>query len=286
MSAILTNVQPETNGGYPTSPQDVATNGAYPAQHRPLARSSGRQLASSHGTLIGSGGHPIGAFSSISGGSSTGPTSGPVLRKKLFDQSVADWSSRYKKNTQILETLTRDCDTLRVEASKHQLVVDNQAETFRQLEERFTNDAIPKLMESKASLEVAAQQKQHLLAEQSESRKVKAHLAKEKRIMIGDIERRQAELARLAELRERLEAQLYSFEVQLTQVVGERERIDKELDLVQHNLRQHTELADEAHQELERTCVGIKDSVINKMLPPVRLEGSASVTDVGGELLA
>lgn len=40
---------------------------------------------------------------------------------------------------------------------------------------------------------------------------------------------------------------------------GERQRLEKELELVQHNLRQHTELADEAHSEIERTCGGIKE---------------------------
>ena len=40
---------------------------------------------------------------------------------------------------------------------------------------------------------------------------------------------------------------------------------------MQYNLRQHTELADEAHSEIERTCGGIKDSVQHHMATSLKL---------------
>jgi len=63
---------------------------------------------------------------------------GGVLRKKLYDQNVADWSARYKKNKQTLENLKQDCEVLRSDVAKQQQEVDERAETFRQLD-----DAIP-----------------------------------------------------------------------------------------------------------------------------------------------
>lgn len=201
------------------------------------------------------------------------PASGPVLRKKLFDQNVADWASRYRKNKQTLDSMTRDCELLKAEVAKQQAEVDEKAEKYQAMEDRF-NAVMAKYGETKAALEVASQQKLQLTAELSENRKVKAQLSKEKKILTADYERKHAELARGAETRDRLEAQLGMFTQQYTQTSGERQRLERELDLVQHNLRQHTELADEAHNEMERCCHGIKDSVDNHMAPLVRLEQS------------
>jgi len=216
------------------------------------------------------------SVSSSAGPGSVTPASGPVLRKKLFDQNVADWASRYRKNKQTLDNMTRDCELLKAEVAKQQVEVDEKAEKYQVMEDHF-NEQMVKFGETKAALEAAHQQKLQLNAELSENRKVKVQLSKEKKILTADYERKHAELARGAETRDRLEGQLGMFTQQYTQASGERQRLERELDLVQHNLRQHTELADEAHHEMERCCYGIKDSVDNHMAPSMRLEQSVGL---------
>jgi len=203
---------------------------------------------------------------------SVSSTGGPVLRKKLFDQNVSDWASRYRKHKQGLDQVTRDCDLLRSEVSKHQAEVNEQAQKLADLEDKHENHTLAKFAEAKSALEVAGQRKQQLALEVGEARKMKAQLAKECKLLKADYERKHSELARGAEMRDRLEQQLMSYTQQLNQVSSERQRLEKELELVQHNLRQHTELADEAHSEIERTCGGIKDSVQHHMATSLRLQ--------------
>lgn len=203
---------------------------------------------------------------------SVSSTGGPVLRKKLFDQNVSDWASRYRKHKQGLDQVTRDCDLLRSEVSKQQAEVNEQAQKLVELEDKHENHTLAKFAEAKSALEVAGQRKQQLALEVGEARKMKAQLAKECKLLKADYERKHSELARGAEMRDRLEQQLMSYTQQLNQVSSERQRLEKELELVQHNLRQHTELADEAHSEIERTCGGIKDSVQHHMATSLRLQ--------------
>eukprot|EP00933_Yihiella_yeosuensis_P083060 TRINITY_DN97154_c0_g1_i1.p1 TRINITY_DN97154_c0_g1~~TRINITY_DN97154_c0_g1_i1.p1 ORF type:complete len:282 (+),score=51.96 TRINITY_DN97154_c0_g1_i1:148-993(+) len=270
MSAVILAEDKMARGGYPAGGYPNPTAGGYPA------RTSQRLAGGSQGSLgISQNGHPM------SGASSTAPQPGPVLRKKLFDQNVSDWSSRYRKNKQSLDNLTRDCELLHLEVSKQQATVDSQAASFAQLEDRFQNEAMRKYTETKTALEVASQTKAQIQHEMSENRKLKAQLTRERKTVNADYERKHAELARGAEKRDQLEVQLGMLSQQLQAVQGERERMTRELDIVQHNLRQHTELADEAHHEMERTCYGIKDSVDNKMYPSLRLEASLGLNSEG-----
>jgi len=199
-------------------------------------------------------------------------TGGPVLRKKLFDQNVSDWASRYRKHKQSLDQVTRDCDLLRSEVSKQQMEVNDRAQKLADLEDKHEHHTLAKFTETKSALEVAGQRKQQLALEVGEARKMKAQLTKECKLLKADYERKHSELARGAEMRDRLEQQLMSYTQQLNQVSSERQRLEKELELVQHNLRQHTELADEAHSEIERTCGGIKDSVQHHMATSLRIQ--------------
>mmetsp|Transcript_23646 Transcript_23646/g.44669 ORF Transcript_23646/g.44669 Transcript_23646/m.44669 type:complete len:285 (+) Transcript_23646:86-940(+) len=198
-------------------------------------------------------------------GVSVGSTGGPVLRKKLFDQNVSDWASRYRKHKQSLDQCTRDCELLRTEVVKYQAEVDERAQKTAELEDRFQSQTVVKFADIKSSVEVAAQRKQQLALEVGEARKLKAQLAKECKLLKADYERKHSELARGAEMRDKLEQQLVMYTQQLNQVSSERQRLEKELELVQHNLRQHTELADEVHGEIERTCGGMKTSVQHHM---------------------
>ena len=195
-----------------------------------------------------------------------------MLRKKLFDQNVSDWASRYRKHKQSLDQITRDCDVLRSEVSKHQAEVNDRAQKMADLEDKYENQTLTKFAEIKAALELAGQRKQQFALEVGEARKLKTQLGKECKLLKADYERKHSELARGAETRDRLEQQLMSYTQQLNQVTSERQRLEKELELVQHNLRQHTELADEAHSEIERTCGGIKDSVQHHMATSLRLQ--------------
>jgi len=206
-------------------------------------------------------------------GMSVGSTSGgPVLRKKLFDQNVSDWASRYRKHKQSLDQLTRDCELLRTDVAKHQTEVDERAQKTAELEDKFHGQTMVKFTDMKAAVEAAGQRKQQLSLEVGEARKLKAQLTKECKLLKADYERKHSELARGAEMRDRLEQQLVMYTQQLNQVSGERQRLEKELELVQHNLRQHTELADEAHSEIERTCGGMKASVQHHMATSLRLQ--------------
>ncbi|CAE8740670.1 unnamed protein product, partial [Polarella glacialis] len=197
----------------------------------------------------------------------------PVLRKKLFDQNVAEWGSRYQKNKKQLDTISRECQNLRSEAAKQQQELDGKIEHFDQMEARFNNEVMPKFGDAKSREEAARQERHHLQVDLSENRKLKVQLSRDRKILCADFERKHSELGRGAETRDRLEAQLGSFTLQRQQVTSERQRMERELDLVSHNLRRHTELADEAHHETERTCGGIKTSV-HHMNPSIRLESS------------
>mmetsp|Transcript_28461 Transcript_28461/g.64432 ORF Transcript_28461/g.64432 Transcript_28461/m.64432 type:complete len:262 (-) Transcript_28461:155-940(-) len=190
-----------------------------------------------------------------------------VLRKKLYDQNLADWSARYRKNKQSLENLSKDCELLRSDVAKQQQEYDERVESCRQLEDKFANEVLVRYNEAKENFEAASQQKGALQVQLSEHRKTKAQLLRDKKFLIADFERKHAELMRTAEARDKLDSQLAQLTQQLGQLNTDRRRMERELDQVQHNLRQNTELADEVNSEFQHIFTGVKDSMDLHMSP-------------------
>ncbi|CAL1162633.1 unnamed protein product [Cladocopium goreaui] len=197
------------NAGYPTA-QPLSTAAGTSAYAAPVsARLVNAPMPS--GERLPDPGEQASLSASVSS------TGGPVLRKRLFDQNVSDWASRYRKHKQGLDQVTRDCDLLRSEVSKHQVEVNEQAQKLADLEDKHENHTLAKFAEAKSALEVAGQRKQQLALEVGEARKMKAQLAKECKLLKADYERKHSELARGAEMRDRLEQQLMSYTQQLNQ---------------------------------------------------------------------
>lgn len=184
-----------------------------------------------------------------------------MVRRRLYDQNLSDWSARVRKNKQNLDCLARDCEQLRAEAAKNQQEVDERVEALRQLEDRYANEVLVKFNDAKGNFDAATQQKQTLAVQLSEYRKLKAQLTKDRKLLQNDFERKHAEQHRTAEVRDKLEAQIEQLAQHLAQLSSERRRMERELDTVQNNLRAHTDLADEVHSEIEHVCDGIKDSI-------------------------
>lgn len=186
---------------------------------------------------------------------------GPVARRRLYDQNLSDWSARVRKNKQNLDVLERDCNQLRAEVAKAQQETDDREDKLRQLEDRHVNEVMVKFNDAKGNFDVMTQQKQTLATQLSDYRKLKSHLTKERRVLQSDFERKHAERNRTAEARDKLEAQIEQLMQHLAQLSSERRRMERDLDTVQNNLRAHTDLADEVHTEIEHVRDGIKDSV-------------------------
>lgn len=258
------------SGNLPLSARIARPNGSSAEAVPPLAPDR-------HDGLGGGGG---GAGSLMNSASCTLPGGGgPLLRKKLYDQNLSDWSARHRKNRQHLDVLVKDCEQLRCEVARQQQEVDERTETYNQLEERFTNEVLVKFNESKTNLDMLMQQKHMLAVQMTENRKHKAQLSKDKRLLQADFERRHQEMLKTVETRDKLEAQLSQLTQHLAQVTGDRRRIERELDAVQNNLRANTELADEVHHEIEHVCDGIKDSMGFHGTSLSRLDGSPSLRD-------
>merc|ERR1719343_557750 len=95
-----------------------------------------------------------GSFGHQAGGSTVLAGTGPLLRRKLYDQNLSDWSARHRKNRQHLDCMTKDCEQLKCEVAKQQAEVDDRAESFRQLDERYTDEVLVKFNEAKVNLEM------------------------------------------------------------------------------------------------------------------------------------
>lgn len=201
---------------------------------------------------------------------------GGILRKKLYDQNLSDWSARYRKNKQNLDALIKDCDLLRVDVGKNQREVDERAETYKQLEDQFENVIMAKYQDTKAAYEAALQQKAMLQVQISENRKHKSSLTREKKMLNNDFQRKHAELMRMSEVHDKLDGQLSHLTQQLGQLTSDRRRMERELDEVQHNLRANTELADEVTSEISHVQDGIRDSMGSHMAPADRMNTSMS----------
>lgn len=200
--------------------------------------------------------------------------SGGILRKKLYDQNLSDWSARYRKNKQNLDALVKDCDMLRQDVGKTQRDVDERAEGYKQLEDNYENVILAKFQETKAAYEAAQQQKGMLQVQISENRKNKSHLTRERKMLTNDYERKHAELMRMAEVHDKFDGQLGHLTQQLGQLTSDRRRMERELQEVQHNLRANTDLADEVNCEISHVQDGIKDSMDLHMAPAERLNAS------------
>jgi len=200
--------------------------------------------------------------------------SGGILRKKLYDQNLSDWSARYRKNKTNLDTLMKDCELLRIDVDKSQHEVDARADGYKALEENYENVVLAKFQNSKAAYEAALQQKAMMQVQISENRKHKSQLSREKKMLTNDYERKHAELMRMAEVHDKLDAQLSHLTQQLGQLTSDRRRMERELDEVQHNLRANTELADEVTSEISHVQDGIKDSMDLHMAPADRMNTS------------
>jgi len=195
------------------------------------------------------------------GGSSVPSGTGPVARRRLYDQNLSDWSARVHKNKKNLDNLERDCHQLRSEVAKQQAEVDERSESLRHLEDRHANEVMVRYNEAKGNFDVMTQQKQTLAMQMTEFRKLKTQLTKDRRSLSNDLERKQAERLKTAEARDKLEAQIDQFTQHLAQLSNERRRMERELDTVQNNLRAHTDLADEVHSEIAHVCDGVRDSI-------------------------
>lgn len=206
---------------------------------------------------------------------------GVVCRRKLYDQNLSDWSAKYRKERKNLDALAKDCELLRAEVAKHQQEVDERADAFSKLEERSVNEVMVKYNETKANFEAAAQQKSMLQVQLSENRKAKTQLTRERKLLTADFERKHNELLRTAEVRDQLDAQLGQLTAQLAQLSGDRRRMERELDLVQNNLRANTELADEVHMGIEGVFDGMKEMTHLQ----VRSENSINLGGYGGNRL-
>jgi len=200
--------------------------------------------------------------------------SGGILRKKLYDQNLSDWSARYRKNKTNLDALAKDCDLLRVEVGKAQREVDDRAEGYKQLEDQYENVVLAKYQETKAAYEASMQQKSMLQVQISENRKNKSHLTRERKMLTNDYERKHAELMRMAEVHDKLDGQLAHLTQQLGGLTSDRRRMERELDEVQHNLVANTGLANEVNCEISHVQDGIKDSMDLHMAPNERLNAS------------
>lgn len=204
---------------------------------------------------------------------------GGVLRKKLYDQNVADWSARYKKNKQTLENLKQDCEVLRSDVAKQQQEVDERAENFRQLDDRYCNEVVGRAADAKESHENAVRLRGQLQVQLSEYRKTKAQLSREKKFLSADYERKHSELMCTAEMRDKLDSQLSQLSAQLGQVSAERRRMERELELVHHSLIAHTRVADEVNNEIANTCRSVKNAGSVQKLIDASKEAHRSWTD-------
>merc|ERR1711971_1309480 len=117
------------------------------------------------------------------GGRNGATTESGILRKKLYNQNLTDWTSRYRKNKQSLESVMTDIDQLRAEVHRHQAEVDDREDALRHVEDKFHTDIIAKYNDTKATYENAVREKNFLAGQIAESRKQKQGLMREKKIL-------------------------------------------------------------------------------------------------------
>eukprot|EP00928_Gymnodinium_smaydae_P070573 TRINITY_DN54380_c0_g1_i1.p1 TRINITY_DN54380_c0_g1~~TRINITY_DN54380_c0_g1_i1.p1 ORF type:complete len:307 (+),score=67.06 TRINITY_DN54380_c0_g1_i1:86-1006(+) len=253
---------PVSSGGYPALIQDPALGMPVGARGTPqMSRARNPEVASIGGNSADEFGGIAGGYGSGRASGSTSGADGGILRKKLYDQNLSDWTARYRKNKVHLDNVLRDCDQLRNEVARQQQEVDERDDYLRNLEDRFQNDICAKYNDAKGQYLLAAQHKGMLAQQLAESRKHKQALQREKKQLQADFDRKHAELMRKTEVRDKLGQQLDGSIQQLGHLSRDRQRIERELDEVNQNLKAHSELADEVNQEIGHVQEGIKDSV-------------------------
>lgn len=222
-------------------------------------------------------------MASLDGNQLDGAFGAGVLRKKLYDQNLSDWSARYRKNKANLDQTAKDCEALRRDVAKQQQEVDDLTESCRQLEDRSNNEILVKLKQVKGDYEYAMQQKGVLTVQVSENRKTKQQLLREKKSLAADTERKTTELVRMTEVHDKLSSQLAQATHQLHNLQDDRRRFERELDEVQHMLRANTEMADEVGAHISEVQGGISYSMENHMDAATRLRDSQldSTSSVG-----
>jgi chromosome segregation ATPase len=200
--------------------------------------------------------------------------SGGVLRKKLYDKNLADWSAKYRKNKQILDALCKDCDSLRVEVSRTQRAVDERILEHKRLDDQLQASIFMKFRDVETAYKNAKEERERLQMQLSQNRADKGKLTKDKKILKNDHERKQAEYMRMVEVHDKLENQQSAAMAQLQQLTLDRRRMERDLEEVNHDLRAKTDEADEVTSQIYHVQDGIKDSMDLHMAPMDRIAHS------------
>lgn len=196
-------------------------------------------------------------------------------QNRFMDESLANWSARFRKNKQTLLGLLKENDHLKLEAVKLQEEVDIRTARVKEVEEEMHAAALAKASEVHNELKRVTKHFAEVQLQLVEHRKQKADLSRDKKNLTADFQRKHAEVVRSTEVQDRLRAQLDVLTQHLSMVVTERRRSEREVDAVQHNVRQNTELADEAAFNIQQSRGVIKDTVHSHMAPAFRAETSA-----------
>merc|ERR1719235_2123252 len=196
-----------------------------------------------------------------------------VLMRRVYDQSLTDWASRYKKNKGALELMSKECEQLRGQVAKLQSEVDVMEQAYEGLERQFTNEIAVRHQNAKEGFDEAQQAKGMLSVQLADQRKLRAQLQREHKVISADYNRKHAELTRTIEQRDRLEETLSQQTAHHRQLTGDRRRMERELDYVQQNLRQNTDVVDEVTHDMVNVKEGIKDSVKCFMTAPSMVRG-------------
>jgi len=201
-----------------------------------------------------------------------------ILRKKLYDQNLADWSARFRKNKTHLDNLSKECDHLRKDVAQEQAQVDGRAASLQALDEKCQNEVVAKFEQRKSEWEAAMQTKGMSQTQLGENRKFKSKFTQHKKTLISDHERKHAELMKTHEVHDKLDDQVSQLRQQLDQLTSDRSRMERELEEVQHTLRTNTDLAEEMHVEIAHARDGIKDSLELHMNGQSRMDSVNSLS--------
>jgi len=196
-----------------------------------------------------------------------------VLMRRVYDQNLSDWSSRYKKNKASLDLMNKECEQLRTMVAKHQSEVDMMEQAHENLDRQYNNETLVRLRNVKEGYDEAQQAKGMLSLQLAEQRKLRTQLQRERKVLSADYNRKHAELTRMIEQRDRLEETLAQQSSHLGQLATDRRRMERELDSVQQNLRQNTDVVDEVTHDMSNVKEGIKDSVKCFMTAPSMVRG-------------
>merc|ERR1719420_201303 len=169
--------------------------------------------------------------------------------------------------------MSKECEQLRALVAKHQSEVDMMEQAHENLERQYNNETLVRLRNAKEGYDEAQQAKGMLSLQLAEQRKLRTQLQRERKVLSADYNRKHAELTRMIEQRDRLEETLAQQSSHLGQLATDRRRMERELDSVQQNLRQNTDVVDEVTHDMSNVKEGIKDSVKCFMTAPSMVRG-------------